>query len=151
MKSSRFFCFSGFGERKDGKEGIIMGVWLSAKGRLEVVPQPDDELLIDFWIFSRYSWPEDYERMDERFTNTWFFDENNRLACTAGKFAEPCVWHDWMKEHFFTPRGYELVGDIEIIGEEDPEIFNEVVLKEYYAWKERVSNLMEERRSMSER
>lgn len=128
-----------------------MGVWLSAKGRLKVVPEPDDELLIDFWIFSSYSWPEDYERMDERFPNTWFFDESNRLACTAGKFAEPSIWYKWMKKHFFGPRGYELVGDIEIIGEDDPDIFNEDVLKEYYSWEKRVSQLMEERSSMSER
>lgn len=26
-----------------------MGVWLGAKGRLEVVPQPDNQLLVDFW------------------------------------------------------------------------------------------------------
>ena len=37
-----------------------MGVWLRAKGRLEVVPQPDNQLLVDFWIFSKYSWPDDY-------------------------------------------------------------------------------------------
>ena len=122
-----------------------MGVWLSAKGRLEVVPHPNDELLIDFWRFSRNSWPEDYERMDERFANTWFFDENNRLACTAGKFAEPCVWYDWMKEHFFKPRGYELIGDLEIIGEGDEGIFDQGVLDEYYAWKRRVSELCERR------
>lgn len=120
-----------------------MGVWLSAKGRLEVLPPPDDQLLMDFWLFSENSWPDDYRRMDERFANTWFFDENNRLACTAGKFAEPCVWYEWMKEHFFTPRGYELVGDVEIIGEGDEGIFDQNVLDEYYAWKKRVSQLFD--------
>ena len=120
-----------------------MGVWLSAKGRLEVLPPPDHQLLMDFWLFSENSWPDDYRRMDERFANTWFFDENNRLACTAGKFAEPCVWYEWMKEHFFTPRGYELVGDVEIIGEGDEGIFDQNVLDEYYAWKKRVSQLFD--------
>ena len=120
-----------------------MGVWLSAKGRLEVVPQPDDQLLVDFWIFSLYSWPDDYKRMDERFSNTWFFDENNRLACIAGKFAEPCVWYDWMKEHFFHPRGYEVLGDLDVIGEGDEGIFDQEVLDEYYAWEKRASELCE--------
>ena len=120
-----------------------MGVWLRAKGRLEVVPQPDNQLLVDFWIFSKYSWPDDYQRMDERFPNPWFFDENNRLACTAGKFAEPCIWYDWMKEHFFEPRGYELVGALEIIGECEDGVFDRSIEEEYYAWKERVSALCE--------
>ena len=120
-----------------------MGVWLSAKGRLEVVPQPDDQLLVDFWIFSKYSWPDDYKRMDERFSNTWFFDENNKLACVAGKFAEPCIWYAWMKEHFFLPRGYDVIGDLEIIGEGDEGIFDQDVLDEYYAWQQRAAELCE--------
>ena len=115
-----------------------MGVWLRARGRLEVLPPPDDKLQVDFWRFSCNTWPEDYRRMDESFANSWFFDEDNRLASTAGKFAEPCVWYDWMKEHFFDPRGYKLVGDLDIIGEETEDLWDLSIEEEYAAWKKRV-------------
>ncbi|MDO4744965.1 MAG: hypothetical protein Q4B18_00255 [Bacillota bacterium] len=44
-----------------------MGVWLRAEGRLEVVPPPDEKLMVEFWVFSNNTWPEDYRRMDEYF------------------------------------------------------------------------------------
>ena len=94
-----------------------MGVWTRANGKLEVLPSPNDELLVAFWEFNRKEWPDDYKRIDEYFSNTWFFDENNKLACTAGKFAEAWVWLDWMKKYFFEPQGYELLGEPDFIGE----------------------------------
>ncbi len=120
-----------------------MGVWTRANGRLEVIPPPDDQLLVDFWEFSEGTWSEDYEKIDERFSNTWFFDENNKLACIAGKFGEPWVWLDWMREHFFTPRGYKLEGDEEIIGEGDlgVNVFGQSIVEEYRVWQCRVSEL----------
>ncbi len=118
-----------------------MGVWLKANGRLEVVPPPDEKLMIDFWHFSVTTRPEEYERTDEYFKNTWFFDENNKLACIAGKFAEPGIWLDWMKKHFFSPKGYQLIGAPDIIGEGD---YGFVPLdressREYYGWLHRIS------------
>ena len=120
-----------------------MGVWLRANGRLEVIPPPDDQLLIEFWRFSDTTCPEDYRRMDEFFTNTWFFDEDNRLACISGKFAEPGIWLDWMRKHFFEPRGYEIIGDPDIIGEGDPgfDPFERESSMEYYGWLERISKI----------
>lgn len=121
-----------------------MGVWIGAKGRLKVVPEPDDNLLIEFWNFNRFSWPDDYK--DEKFSNTWFFDENNHLACTEGKFAEPIIWLDWMKENFFETRGYELIGEPEYIGEGDYgfDTYCRKSEEEYRAWKIRVEKLIED-------
>lgn len=123
-----------------------MGCWVKANGRLEVVPAPDDNLLIDFWHFSYSTWPNEYKRIDEHFKNTWFFDENNKLACIAGKFAEPYIWLDWMKEHFFTPRGYVLVGNEDIIGEGDVGFtpLDKESSREYYGWLRRISALSQE-------
>jgi len=129
------------------KEGVLfMGVWMRADGRLEVLPEPNDQLLIDFWKFNQETCPEDYSVMEEKFTNTWFFDEDNRLACIAGKYAEPPIWLDWMKKNFFDPKGYQLVGDENIIGEGTPEsdVFDLTVIDEYYMWLGRISRLSED-------
>ena len=120
-----------------------MGVWLRANGRLEVVPPPDEKLMVKLWVFSNNTWPEDYKRMDEHFHNTWFFDKDNRLACTAGKFAEPSIWLKWMKTHFFEPRGYELVGNEDIIGEGDygVNVFDRKIEDEYFEWLGRIKGM----------
>lgn len=130
-----------------------MGCWLRANGRLEIVPPPDDKLMIDFWNFSGTTWPEDYSRTDEYFSNTWFFDENNKLACIAGKFAEPIIWLDWMKEKFFIPRGYELIGNVDIKGESDDDfdVFDIKISREYYGWLRRISTLSMEAKCDIER
>lgn len=117
-----------------------MGVWLRANGRLEVFPLPDEKLMVEFWVFSNNTWPEDYRQMDEHFANPWFFDKDNKLACIAGKFAEPGVWLEWMKIHFFEPKGYKLIGDEDIIGEGDPEVnvFDRKIHDEYFEWLGRI-------------
>lgn len=127
-----------------------MGIWLRANGRLTVLPPPDEKLLLDFWRFNKETWPEAYMRIDERFPNPWFFDKNNSLACVGGKFAEPHIWFNWMKEHFFIPRGYELVGELDIIGEGDSDIFAEDVLDEYNAWIQKVLDLGIQERQLCE-
>ena len=61
LENPHAFCFCGcFRLMNEAERRKFMGVWLRAKGRLEVVPQPDNQLLVDFWIFSKYSWPEYY-------------------------------------------------------------------------------------------
>lgn len=102
--------------------------------------------MVEFWIFSNNTWPEDYKRMDEHFSNSWFFDKDNKLACTAGKFAEPGIWLRWMKTHFFEPRGYELIGDESIVGECDSgvNIFDQKIQDEYFEWLGRIKGLCAE-------
>lgn len=117
-----------------------MGVWMRGQGRLRVVPAPDEKLIQEYRLFSRYSIPDSY-RPDEPFTNTWFFDKNNRLACLPGKFAEPSIWLDHLKKWFFEPRGYQLVGDPDIVGETECDFWNQKLLEEldneYEEWRDR--------------
>jgi len=123
-----------------------MGVWLGALGRLEVVPEPDEKLMKEFYEFSNSTCPKSY-RADEVFANSWYFDEDNRLASGIGKFAEPCVWYDHLKENFFEPRGYQLIGDPHIIGECDPDIgfdfweFGQERYEESKRWLDKVKNI----------
>lgn len=119
-----------------------MGVWLRAKRRLDVVPEPDEKLMMEFWCFGEIECPEEYERMGERFRNVWFFDENNKLACTAGKFLEPEIWMSLLCEKFFEPRGYSVVGDMNIIGEGESGIFDEEIVDEYWLWRQRVAGII---------
>ena len=116
-----------------------MGCWIGALGRLLIIPEPDDELIREYVDFSRHVCPKGY-REDEVFTNTWYFDENNRLASCIGKFAEPIVWYKCLKEEFFGPRGYHLCGEPVYVGE--GEIYNFWELgneryQEWQAWRER--------------
>lgn len=121
-----------------------MGVWLGALGRLKIIPEPDDELIKEYLHFSRNTCPKGY-REDEVFRNTWFFDKNNNLISGIGKFAEPSVWYDHLKEEFFQKRGYELIGDPKIVGEFDLDLWSlgDARYEEYMQWKERVQKLME--------
>ena len=118
-----------------------MGVWLGALGRLTVVPEPDDNLMKEFVYFVNNTCPRHY-REDEIFTNTWYFDSENRLASCIGKFAEPSVWYEHLKENFFEPRGYQLIGDPEIVGECEVDIWKlgDERYEEYKQWKERIKN-----------
>lgn len=92
-----------------------MGVWMIATGSISIKPQVDDNLIKEYINFSKKCYPKEYE--DEGFPNTWFFDENNKLVSVAGKFAEPSIWYRHLKENFFEARGYELEGELTIIGE----------------------------------
>ena len=77
---------------------------------------------------------------EEGFSNPWFFDENDKLVSRAGKFAEPSIWYRHVKENFFEAKGYELEGEMIIIGEGEPD-FIETCKKsegEYQKWKSRI-------------
>lgn len=120
-----------------------MGVWLGALGRLKVVPEPDDNLIREFIHFSWNTCPAGYSE-DEIFRNTWFFDKENNLISGIGKFAEPSVWYDHLKKNFFEARGYQLIGDPNIVGECDLDMWKlgDQRNEEYVIWKQRVEKLM---------
>lgn len=114
-----------------------MGCWMGALGRLTIVPEPDNDLIMEYVDFSKSACPKEYNE-DEVFHNSWYFDENNRLASGIGKFAEPSVWYGYLKEEFFEPRGYQLYGDPVFVGEVDLDIwkFGEERYKEQQLWRE---------------
>lgn len=109
-----------------------MGCWMGALGRLTIIPEPGNELIIEYADFSKHACPEIYQ--EEFFPNPWYFDGENRLASLVGKFAEPSVWYHFLKEEFFEPRGYQLCGDPLFIGEEEPN-FWELEENRYQEWK----------------
>ncbi len=110
-------------------------------GELELIPAPDETLIKEYIKFSNRINP--YEKMDESFPNPWFFNEDNRLESIAGKFAEPSVWYDYIK-NFFEALGYKLVGEKQIVGECDPGVnfgeLNDIQYKKYKKWKERIQD-----------
>ena len=115
-----------------------MGVWMIGTGNISIKPQVDEELIKEYIQFSKSCFPEEYE--EENFSNTWFFDEENKLFSIAGKFAEPSIWYRHIKENFFEARGYELEGEMTVIGECDPG-FEEAIEKseeKYQQWKMRM-------------
>ena len=114
-----------------------MGVWMIGTGNISIKPEVDEALIKEYIQFSKRCFPKEYG--DEWFPNSWFFDENNKLVSTAGKFAEPSIWYRYIKEDFFEPRGYELVGEMTIIGECDPEFEEacEESIEKYREWKRR--------------
>ncbi len=120
-----------------------MGVWLGALGRLTVTPEPDDNLIKEYVYFSKHTCPDLYSE-DEIFPNTWYFDSENRLASGIGKFAEPSIWYRHLKENFFEPRGYQLIGDPEIVGEGDLNIWKlgEEREQEERLFRQRVNELI---------
>lgn len=112
-----------------------MGVWMIGTGDIRIKPQVDEALIKEYIQFSNSCFPEEYG--GENISNTWFFDENNMLFSTAGKFAEPSIWYRHIKENFFEARGYELEGEMKVIGECDPG-FPEIIEKnekKYQQWK----------------
>ena len=116
-----------------------MGVWMIGTGSISIKPQVDDNLIREYMKFSKEYHPEEY--WEEFFSNPWFFDEENKLFSMAGKFAEPSIWYRHIKEKFFETRGYELEGEMTIVGECDPD-FDEVVEinnEKYQQWKMRQS------------
>ena len=115
-----------------------MGVWMIGTGSISIKPQVDEALIKEFIQFTKDCYPEEYE--GENFSNTWLFDENNKLFSIAGKFAEPLIWYRHIKENFFEARGYELEGEMTVIGECDPG-FEEGIEKskeKYQQWKMRM-------------
>lgn len=117
-----------------------MGVWLIGTGNISVKPHVDEALIKEYMEFSERCAPKEYWR--EYFPNPWFFGEENKLFSIAGKFAEPSIWYRHIKENFFEARGYELEGEVRIIGESSP-YFEEVCKKndeKYLQWKRRQLN-----------
>lgn len=111
-----------------------MGVWLIAKGELDLNPKLDEEIIKEFVNFSEQTCPEGYG--EEKFGNVWFFNQQNKLLCCGGKFAEPSIWYEHMEKNFFKPRGYQLIGNVEILGECD-EGYQELLeanTREYQKW-----------------
>ena len=92
-----------------------------------------------------------------------FFNEDNRLESIAGKFAEPSVWYDYIK-NFFEALGYKvnfgvtqakihrlargysqkLIGEKQIVGECDPGVnfweLDDIQYKKYKKWKARIQD-----------
>jgi len=118
-----------------------MGVWLIGTGNISVKPQVDEALIKEYIQFSKSCAPKAYR--EEYFPNPWFFDEESKLFSIAGKFAEPEIWYRHIKENFFEARGYELEGEMRMIGESSP-CFEEVCKKseeKYLQWKRRYFKL----------
>ena len=115
-----------------------MSVWIIGTGNISIKPQVDDTLIKEYIQFSKRCIPVEYG--EESFPNTWFFDENNKLVSIAGKFAEPSIWYSHIKEKFFEVRGYELEGDMIIVGEADLgfEETREKNREKYQQWKLRI-------------
>ncbi len=116
-----------------------MGVWMIGTGNISIKPHVDEELIKEYIQFSRSFFSEEYG--EECFANPWFFDEENKLFSIAGKFAEPSIWYRHIKERFFETRGYELEGEMMIIGESDSG-FEDVCEKsreKFQRWKQRMS------------
>lgn len=122
-----------------------MGTWIGALGRLTVVPEPDERLLLEYIDFSIHTCPDGYAR-DEVFSNSWFFDINNKLISGIGKFAEPSVWYKCIKTCFFEARGYQLCGDPEFVGEFDLDLWElgRERESERIVWKQRVREIIKD-------
>ena len=115
-----------------------MSVWMIGIGNISIKPQVDEELIKEYMQFSKICFPEEYG--EEKFLSTWFFDEENKLFSIAGKFAEPSIWYRHIKDNFFEPRGYELEGEMVIIGECEPGFEDACKENEekYQKWKRRI-------------
>lgn len=118
-----------------------MGVWMMAVDRIKIDPPVDDNLIREFIEFGEISCPKSYCR--EKFYNTWFFDAENNMICGAGKFAEPHIWYEHLQKYFFTPLGYTLPAEIEIIAEGEGNFWEiaESRNTEYNLWLERKDRL----------
>ena len=115
-----------------------MGAWMIGTGSISIIPQVNEELIKEYIQFSKSCFPKDYR--GDAFANTWLWDEDNNLLSIAGKFAEPSIWYRHIKENFFEARGYELEGEMTIIGECEPG-FRDVCEKseeKYRKWKMRI-------------
>lgn len=114
-----------------------MGIWMIGTGNITIKPEVDESLIKEYIQFSKSSFPEAYR--DGNFANTWFFDEDNKLFSIAGKFAEPSIWYRHIRENFFEIKGYELEGEMTILGECDYgyEEACEISEEKYQQWRGR--------------
>lgn len=115
-----------------------MSVWMIGTGNITIKPEVDETLIKEYIQFSKSCFPEEYR--DEKFANTWFFDEENKLFSISGKFAEPSIWYRHIKEKFFEIKGYELEGEMTILCETE-QGFEEICEKseeKYQQWKRRM-------------
>ena len=113
-----------------------MGCWTAAVGRLKIESEPTADLIKEYLFFSEYSCPESF-RKDEVISNPWFFDKDLNLISFAGKFFEPEIWYDFLKENFFEKRGYKLIGDPQFVpeGEFNLHDFSNQRVEEWYNTK----------------
>ncbi|MEE0862965.1 MAG: hypothetical protein U0L79_08295 [Lachnospiraceae bacterium] len=114
-----------------------MGIWMIGTGNITIKPEVDETLIKEYLQFSKSCFLEAYK--DEDFVNVWFFDENNKLFSIAGKFAEPSIWYRHIKENFFEIKGYELEGEMTILGEFDHSFEEacEISEEKYQQWRRR--------------
>ena len=98
-----------------------MGILMIALGKLTVSPEPTKELMKDFLLFTEYYCPPEYHKDNIGF-NPWFFDKDCKLVSYAGKMFEPDVWYRHLKEDFFEKRGYQLLGDPQLVVEGEVDI-----------------------------
>ena len=63
-----------------------MSVWMIGTGNITIKPEVDETLIKEYIQFSKSCFPEEYR--DEKFANTWFFDEENKLFSISGKFVK---------------------------------------------------------------
>ena len=115
-----------------------MGIWMIGTGNITIKPEVDETLIKEYIQFSKSCFPEVYR--EENFANPWFFDEENKLCSIARKFAEPSIWYRHIKENFFEIKGYELEGEMTILGECDYgyEEACEISEEKYQQWKRRM-------------
>ena len=109
-----------------------------AAGKLAVEPKVDDGTIREFIQFAEDTCPAEY--YDEKFTNTWFFDDDNNLISHEGKFAEPPIWYEHLKSNFFEKRGYVLSGDPYILGEGE-EGYEEICKERFEEYKKWIGRL----------
>ncbi|MBO4461114.1 MAG: hypothetical protein J5715_05905 [Clostridiales bacterium] len=98
-----------------------MGILMIALGRLTVSPEPTKELIKDYWLFSEYYCPTEFNKDNVGF-NPWFFDKDCKLVSLGGKMCEPDVWYRELKEKFFEKRGFQLLGDPKLVFEGDVDV-----------------------------
>lgn len=122
-----------------------MGNWLLARGRLEIEPPVTEDVVLEYIDFCKNTWPEEYKRVDERFANPWFFDGNSSLLSITCKFVEFSVWLPYIK-NFFRDRGYEVTGDLDVVGECEEGYDSDANEEEYQIWRKRAVSMLEERR-----
>lgn len=118
-----------------------MGAWMIGTGNISIKPQVDETLILEYIEFSNRCIPKEYSK--EYFPNTWFFDEDNKLISIPGKFAEPSIWYRYIKEKFFEEKGYEIEGEMVVLGECEPG-FEEACEKsneKYEQWRMQIKKL----------
>ncbi len=93
-----------------------MGVWLMNRNSVKLKPEIDDSFILRFDSFCRSHYP--YEENDGLFCPcTWYFNESNELSSYSAKYGEVSAWYDLLVNEFFTPLGYSVIGDPEIVQE----------------------------------